>query len=303
MNLKLLSGSSMLTVSGGWKADTEIRTTIMGNPVGAVLFTAVENAHDFLVAQLRHRVNADATLKSFNDDLTGLDHIFDRKSRSVYYGLEALAELTDDSKRAAFYRHVQSILFPIGLQVTRLSYRDEVGVALQIKDIATPELMAELEAIPFGPSTLADGLRAWLKAGEDLGVKLLHRDRMRQSLTKHGSATAELDPHGARLRWIRTVRALLAALEVMELSESFIEQFLAPLNYAVAQAERVQYRKGKAEAEADDSGAEAEADDSDAEAEADDSEDDLGDEIGGGELGSDDLGADDAGADEAPASA
>lgn len=251
MNLKALSTGSMLSVTGGWKEDAEIRTVFVSNAVGAVLFGAVEGSHDFLAAQFKRRIDVNLVLKLITEKLTAADVVFDSKSRAAYYGFESLAEGSDTAERAAYYRRLQTTLFPWGLQVTQFSYREEVGATIQIRQIATPELMAELEAIPLGDRTMADMLRAWLQAGDELGQKLRERDQVLESLTKSGTAITEIDARGSRLRWIRTVRALLASLDLIEMSDTLRERMLAPLKRAVAQAGRARGGQGEPEGEED----------------------------------------------------
>jgi hypothetical protein len=117
-----------------------------------------------------------------------------------------------------------------------MSYLEAAGAAVELEQRVTPDILRTLESICAGDQCLADLYRAWVQAGKELGRCVHERARLEASLGQGGSTTANTSSRKVRSGWIRAVRLLLDALDLLGLGAAAHEALLAPLRKAIQDA-------------------------------------------------------------------
>jgi hypothetical protein len=236
LNTKVLQTRSMLNLSAVWLEDESMVAELGEHPLGAASCDHLRMAHEDLASQYSLKNLLTAELERLTEVLQVKDFHHDRKARALSGHLEALASGTDDAELASFYNEVRELLFPYGLRVVQFSYTEEAGALREIERAVTPELLRRLKGVRVGDATLADLYNDWVEVGKELGQLAQERARQQASLTRQGTAPAEVNSSHVRSGWIRAVRLLADALAVLPVSDEVREKFFAPLEACIAEA-------------------------------------------------------------------
>jgi hypothetical protein len=238
MNLSILPINVMLAQSKQWLTDAMIRDSIERHALGAAVLVAVQKAHDRLALQVERRRQHEAMLARLTERIAAADQRHDRKARALHAALRGLIEGTDDAELQSLYRALEELLFPEGLAIVNRSFSYQAGAIEALERRVTPEIHAQLEAIPLGPLSLASLYRDWVAAGSEVGKLVAERDRLLERTARGGSAAEEVDVRAARLQWVNTVQTFVRTLDLMDLGQEDRAATLSPLEAAVAQALR-----------------------------------------------------------------
>jgi hypothetical protein len=236
MNLNILAISVMVLITREWLANPVIVAELTRHHLGASIWKEIARAHKLISEFRQQRMSVEAALAKLTEKLTYLDDRHDRKARSLRTLLLALAEATNDPALARKLLDLDALLFPNQLRVIHMSYFAEAGSIIELEQRVTAETTNTLESIRVGDQTLADIYREWIEAGHELGRLAQERARIEASLSTSGSTAPQTRARKVRSAWIRTVRLLLASLDMLELSSAARESLLAPLEKSVQDA-------------------------------------------------------------------
>lgn len=228
MPLKDMTVPQMIRITGRWLG--KLRPILESTPELSGSLRMLGKAHDGLLSPVISAATPDP-LKAVQAESLTTDRIFDRRVRGTVMTFASFAELSQDEETADRYRELSKQLFPLQLNTVNQTYEEEAGTAEALEKKITPEIEAELAALPTpkGRTMLIEVLDI-IKLGRRLGELSDKRAAIEQeqSLTQ----SAEAKRREARLLWIRTVNAFLGIIEIAEISEEEKEQILAPLQRA-----------------------------------------------------------------------
>jgi hypothetical protein len=236
MNINILPTPAMIAISGEWLESPVIAMELCKRELGASLWKEIQAAHVLAVARSRERMAIEARITELIKLGVRFDDIHDDRAHVLYHLLLLLAAATRDAALAEFLRRVHALMFPHGLRIVHMSYLAEAGAAMELEVRVTPEILARLESVRVADQTLADIYRAWVEAGKELGRSAQERTRLERSLGMEGTTAPRTHARKVRSVWIRAVRLLLDALDLLDLSESTREQVLAPLERGIQTA-------------------------------------------------------------------
>ncbi|WP_428265260.1 hypothetical protein [Haliangium sp.] len=206
--------------------------------VTRALLGEVERAHAGLAEQEELRRQLTSELARLTELLGETDEVFDRKARGLHGGLSAVAEATNDEGLADTCLRILERLFPEGLGIVNRSYLYEAGEVDALERRLSADLVDAMGTIQIGDQSAADIYQAWLTAGHALGRQVHERDVLAARIRRDGSAAADMDVRGARLRWINTVKAFLSGIDLAGFTDAERELLLSSLAAAVEQARR-----------------------------------------------------------------
>lgn len=238
MNLKVLPINVMLAQSKRWLVDAETRAPVEAHPLGAAALAEVQKAHDRLALQGERRRQHELALAKLTGRIGDASGRHDRKARALHAALQAAIEGTDEPALARTYLDLLQILFPEGLAIVTRSYTYQAGAIEALERRMSADHLLRLAVISVRDETLTDWYRAWVEAGHALGKLVTERDIMLKRAGRGGTAALDLDLRAARTQWISTVRAFLAILDLIEISQDTRESLLSPLEACVVQAQR-----------------------------------------------------------------
>jgi hypothetical protein len=223
------SSQTMIGLSKEWVDPQRSRPTLESYPILAGGLEAVDDAHENLVVTRKRAGSVEKEIEELTDELTQLDALHDRKGSGVHKILDAGVELADDPAEAELYRAARDKLFPNGAMVSQGSYLEQAGAAAQARKQLTPDTRAFLAAITVGNATLLDHVLIWLDAGDAIGEKV----NLRAQLTGDSDNAVDAgDVYQARMQWIRATHALVALLELSNITPDDRRHILASLHEA-----------------------------------------------------------------------
>ena len=243
MNLYSLSTQVMLQHSREWLSDGSVREILIAHPLGEPLLTEIERAHHELLHSDNLRSLTVAEIEKLTALMDVVDDRHDDMARALYWGLQALVHA--DPNSAVACHDAQQNLFPDGLRVIELPYADESSAALAMKERVSDELIAFLDATPLGVTTLGALYREWLAAGEKLGT--LYQKRVQLEVAVSADQDARPRQSSGRQAWIEATRALLAALDLMQLTVEQREQTIGALQKSVYRSQRERAQRAQNE--------------------------------------------------------
>ncbi len=237
MSLRNLSAQSMVVVSGAWVDPKRERPVLEGIALVAPLVPQLTKAHGNLIRMQVTGSDAEKELAGIKKEEAELDDLHDRKVRGVFGILTAMAELADTAQKAEGCIDLQDRLFPLGLRAVGRSYLDEAGDVEMVAGRLDDDSRNRLRRFPLPGTDLCAEVDAWIEAGGKLGELETRRARLEGGDKDDGVTRAEAA--AARNRWIRTVRALLTNLDLVEdLDEDTRRRILEPLQTAESKADR-----------------------------------------------------------------
>ena len=225
----------MLQHSREWLGDGPVRAILTAHPLGEPLIAEIERVHRALTHADNLRNLTVAEIEKLTALMDVVDDHHDDMARALYWGLQALVHA--DPGSALDCHDAQQVLFPDGLRIIEQPYVDESCAALAMKDRVTSDMIEFLNATALGRTTLGAVYRAWLKAGEQLGTLYQKRAQLQVAVTRESPNPRSRQSSG-RQAWIEAARALLAALELMQLSDEQREQTIGALQASVARSQR-----------------------------------------------------------------
>lgn len=175
-----------------------------------------------------------ARLKEVSEELAAQDQIHDRLARGIFRGLECAADLAATPEEAEPYVRVRELLFPQELAINTLGYMEQGGNVLAVKSRATPAVREVLRSVCVGAHTLEEAFDAWVANGEAMSARVAERAAL--SGDEDDTRVSAGDLHQARLRWMRVVKALVAALDMLDVDEDERRRLLATLHEAEVRA-------------------------------------------------------------------
>lgn len=243
MNLNVLPIDVMLSHSGQWLGNPELRAKIDAHLVGAALLIEVGRVHDRLAGHVERRRQLAIALTRLTGMISDFDVGHDDLARAIHFALEALIAASRNAAQVERYRRLQVLLFPHGPSTVSPSCSHPAGAIAALQARLTDACVAELASIPVGDATLADWYRAWIESGQAL-VRHVY-EAFHGGAGRGGSAVDVADICAARLDWVNTVQTFLAALQYMDLDQETRERILRPLDASIAQAMRSRARDGQ----------------------------------------------------------
>lgn len=240
MALKRLYTGEMVSLSGPLtKSDHPDRRILADIPATAALLPELDGAHGTLLA-MQVKPEAQTRLAVIIKAQKRLDVRHDDLIRGVSGLLTSLAYLTQDAELAARLLHLQSVLLPDGLDAVTKTYREESGQAALLESRLTPADVTLLKKIKLLEGTAWDAVREWMDVGAQLGA--LEDERSAIPAT---TGPAAADVVAARNKWIRTINAIRAVLDLTSSGDAGVVKILNRL----AEAERkADHRVASAEA-------------------------------------------------------
>ncbi len=144
------------------------------------------------------------------------DRTHDLYYTGVYYVLYGVALLLQGTAKGDEVEDTLEWMFPYKMQGKAVAYTEQVGFIARIRPQITQKVTALLAAItlPDG-STVEDARVKWFAAGDELAADLAQEAVL-------GAAPVTLgreESLNVRMTWLRTMNALLATLEVSDLTE------------------------------------------------------------------------------------
>src|SRR5690606_29906935 len=118
------------------------------------------------------------------------------------------------------------------------SYVGQAGAIVDMERRVSADMLSTMASIRVGSQTLADLYQVWVSAGKVLGRRVQERATLQASLKPEGSNVPEVNASTQRFQWIRAVRMLLDAQDIIGMSKQARERLLAPLQSGIATAER-----------------------------------------------------------------
>ena len=144
------------------------------------------------------------------------DRGHDLNYTGIYYVLYGISLLLQDTPEGEEVEDTLEWMFPYKMQGQMVSYTEQVGFIGRLKPQITQKVTGLLASIKLpGGSTLEDARVKWFAAGDELAADLAQEAAL-------GAAPATLSREeslSVRMRWLRTMNALLATLEISDLTE------------------------------------------------------------------------------------
>lgn len=243
MALRHLDSAVMLQLSATWLDSTsDAHKALVAVPDLATLLPRLNKPHTSLAALLQP--GQDARVAAIIKEQFALDVRHDGLIRGMVGFLSGAAELLS-GEAATMLLELRDFLAPDGLSSMQKSYRAEATQAAQLKERITPAVQAQLDALQVGvlgySKPLGHFVEEWISIGKKLGMLEDEKARLQDS----PGETAGQALVKARNLWIRTVNALLAQAELVELDEAADRLIFGPLRIASKNAERK--AKGKSD--------------------------------------------------------
>lgn len=236
MSMTYLTGEAMLAVSHDLLSDTAKRSLLERDPLSASLIDRMQEVHRDLAILTRDDGELQARLRELSEQLRVSDQIHDRLSRGIYRALESAADLASTPDEGRPFIEVQELLFPEGLSINALSFREQSGNVIKVSKRATATVRETLAKVEINHHTLEDYFDKWVENGAELGRLVAERASL--SGDEDTTRVSASDLREVRARWIRIMNVLLSTLELIELPEPDRRRLLANLHEAKAAATR-----------------------------------------------------------------
>jgi hypothetical protein len=207
MSLRRFTNAEMISVTRPWVENGSAERLVLESMPGpAGLLPVTEAAHSALLASLS---DAEAERLGVLLDELGLSHLrHDDLARIIFYTMQAHQFLHRGVPEARAILDTQTMMFPDGLQIVRVSYRESAGRAEVRSSQLTAERRSLLASIPVKGATLLDLVTEWNQVGTHLGTI------QDQRATPAVGANERPNGRQVRDRWVRVVRAQISALEL-----------------------------------------------------------------------------------------
>ncbi len=211
MALRDMSQQAMISVTIGLTdPDNDETRALLAEPSLAGIVPLVVDARSELVT-LQPEVPSTERAAQIQIQLGELDGEFDETIRGAFYVMTAWSHLVSAPAKKEAWLRLRDHLFSMGLSLTLRSYREEAGEAEMIQARLSPEVRAELAAIPTPDGTLAQTFDRVVDLGLRIGA--LEDERTPAAATSPTLAGRVLV---ARNRWIRAVNALLSVIDMLQ---------------------------------------------------------------------------------------
>jgi hypothetical protein len=236
MGFRYLDSAVMLQLSATWLDSTsDAHNTLVALPDLNPFLARLNKPHSSLAALLQPGM--DVRISAISKEQFEIDIRHDGIIRGVFTSLSGAAELLRGEAQTILLQ-LRDFLVPDGLSSTQKSYRAEATQAAQLKDRITPAIKAQLDSIQIGMAgqsqPLSHFVDEWISLGKKLGLLEDEKARIQDSPAE---TTAQATVK-ARNLWIRTVNALIAQAELVEIDEATDRLLFGPLRAAVKNAER-----------------------------------------------------------------
>lgn len=217
MSITYLTSLAMLAISHDMLTDTPKRSLLERDSLTAGLIGRFEDVHKDLTVLTKEGGELQARVQEISELLRESDQVHDRLGRGIYRSLESTADLVSTAQQGRPFIETRDILFPDGLSINTLSYREQSGNVLRVSQRATSTVRAVLARVIADGRTLEECFDEWVVNGELMGKLVAER----ASLTGEDDATriSAGDLREVRNRWIRTVNVLLSTLDLIEMPE------------------------------------------------------------------------------------
>ena len=209
-NLRSYSAAAMIGVSA--RLLGEHRALLESLPRSASLIGDLSRAHDHLV-EAQPVVASEADIEEIMKAQRVADGRHDQLARGVSVAMQAWEALSDEESARAEVEALRLRLLPEGLRVVRASYLETSGHAELLEGRLSEDDWEQLGTLRIAGATLATHVKRWIAAAKHLGELTARRaeaERTRDAAASPGAGEA-LE---ARFQWIRTIRALLAMIDL-----------------------------------------------------------------------------------------
>lgn len=236
MALRHLDSTVMLQLSATWLDPTsDAHKALLAVPDLATFLPRLAKPHTSLGALLQP--GNDSRISAIINEQFEIDIRHDGIIRGVIAFLSGAAELlAGDAGKALL--ELRDFLVPDGLSSIQKSYRTEAAQAAQLHERLTPAIKAQLDSLQLGLSGQSKPLSyfvdEWISLGKKLGLLEDEKARLQDSPAE---TTAQAIIKTRNL-WIRTVNALVAQAELVEIDEAADRLVFGPLRAASKNAER-----------------------------------------------------------------
>lgn len=241
MSGKKLTNDEMVRTSKSWLDESSARhLAIRSNAHLAPFLPHIQDAHEGL-SEVTQPVVDDGALQFVTVKQAGADVRHDSLIRGSFGLLTAMAELAGlESEEATKLIALRDFLLPDGLMSVSKTYRGEAGQADQLRK-RLGDVPMKLDQIIVGPKKnkrdLGMVVEEWLDLAQQLGdLEDEKADLLRPGVPREDAATVA----NARHAWIRTVNAMLATAEFLQLPTETMNTIFG----ALMEAERVADRRG-----------------------------------------------------------
>jgi hypothetical protein len=238
MSLSRLRATEMLVLARSW-LDPESRAgkAIAKEPVLAAAVRRLAQTCDELNAATQPR-DEKLRIAEISNEQKRVDARHDDILRGIH-GLLGSSALLLGGDAAQELIEIRNALLPGGLESVNASYIGEAGAADLLSRGLTPAVKAQLEGIRVGPvgrqKALRDFIEEWISLAKRLGKLEDEKARLGASAAEAPSAASASK---ARNEWVRTVNAMLAAAELIDLDAETDALLFGPLRAAAKLAGR-----------------------------------------------------------------
>lgn len=200
------------------------------------LLKQMRDIHNKMAIHTKEDGLLQARLLEIIEEQRQCDQVHDRLARGIYRSLESAADLSPTAEKGRVFTDINNLLFPAGLSINLLSYREESGNVLKVAQQITPQIRAVLESIIIQGRTLADSFDEWVQNGEQLGKLVAERASL--SGDEDATKVSAGDLRDLRNRWARVMNLLVSTLDLLEAPEPDRRRLLSNLRDAEAAAIR-----------------------------------------------------------------
>lgn len=202
-------------------------------PVTAGLLGPIATAHHKLLRVQASPAGraAPKRLLEIQAEARATDLRHDELVRGLHAYLSGLAAIVVDPDVHASLVSVRDALFPDGLSITQMSYRDEAGAAHLAKARLTAEEKKLLRSLTTPAGTAMQAVDEWFRSGERLGA--LEDER---TTIEVPTGTTAADALAARNEWIRVINAVRATLVLVDEVPAAVQAILSRIEVAERRA-------------------------------------------------------------------
>ena len=223
MALKRLSMEEMIQISTPWVNAGDAAGEALGKiPLLTALLPTLQSVHGMLFGLRAQRL--DPKTQRLAQEASALDAKHDELVRGIHGALTLLASLSEASDEIL---RLRDTLLPEGLSHTLKTYRGEAGHAAMVAAQLDTNAKASLKSLTLNDKSLMDLVQAWFDTAKQLGELEETRTRLNPPT---GPSAADINT--ARLRWVRTVNAILANAELIGVDEATDHLLFAALRAA-----------------------------------------------------------------------
>lgn len=246
MSMSYLTSHAMVAVSHDLLTDAGKVGLLERDELTRGLVGRVRVVHDELSLMTKVDGELQERLAEISEEQRVCDQVHDRITRGIYRALESTADLCATAEEGRRFMEVRDVLFPEGISINTLSYREESGNVLKVAQRATVSIRAVLGLVVANGKTLEHYFDVWVENGAQLGRLVAER----ASLIGEDDDTrvSAGDLREVRNRWIRTMNVLSSTLDLIDMGEKDRRRLLSNLQDAVAAAVRTRAAEQKRKA-------------------------------------------------------